>query len=483
MTTLIRSLLLCVTVLCTGGCPDTADSASGQCNSNGDCQEGQYCDPRGYCNFDCKSDADCLTGTCNSLGKCIGGGTDGGVRDVGQNIDSAEGDAGGNACVPFSGTIGKTCKANSDCGEGNLCLLVSTSTAICTTNCTPDDPATLRDEDSCPEKSRNRCGKVALKGGKTMNLCFRVCRPFIGCNECAPGIACDPIGAAVVGILGKAVCLYPGCTKNADCHVTTGTSCNTASNNCPKGQRCLPYVAGFSDGICVKDGACDTKSALCDKHNLGKATAKVGDPCKGDTDCGGKMKCYHEFDDAKYYKASGASCTSYKECCSRKCESGTCSSGDCTLKYRNGYCSIKGCRYAKTLTIRACPAGSLCNSTYTSGFCQRSCSLEKAGDCRNHAKDRFGDYECRAWNNLKLSTGPAAPGPVCDFNWGARCSLFKSSLLDCSLLGNTKNTTHMACRDLKNNKLSNSKDPMGFCLDDTASGPVLLSPDGGTAAN
>ena len=52
-------------------------------------------------------------------------------------------------------------------------------------------------------------------------------------------------------------------------------------------------------GICVKPGKCDLTSNLCAPHSLGKPTAKIGDPCKDDTECAGNMVCLGT--DGNYY--------------------------------------------------------------------------------------------------------------------------------------------------------------------------------------
>ncbi len=120
-----------------------------------------------------------------------------------------------------------------------------------------------------------------------------------------------------------------------------------------------------------------------------------------------------EIDHAKLgYKKTGEACTTDGECCSQDCGSaGKCSPGSlCTVQAHNGYCTISGCALAKTLTIKACPAGSECNSLWTGGgYCQRSCSLADptpSSSCRGHGADLLGDYECRAWNNYTTAAGP-----------------------------------------------------------------------------
>ena len=391
----------------------------------------------------------------------------------------------GPLCKTLSGTIGAPCTSHADCGKNYLCLGVSSTKGICTKSCTPDDFKTpLVSEDDCPNLQANRCGRIPLSGGSIANLCLRKCNPRIGCSECSPGIACHPQSGAEVGLYGLAVCLYTGCTQNSACPVTTGQKCDTSKKNCPAGQACYSTGTGPTNGMCTKPGVCDKASGLCDTHSLGNSSAKVGDPCKGDTDCGGNQECLYEIDQSTYKKKCGAPCNQDSQCCSGKCKFKQCTAGQCNTWFRNGYCTIVGCRLRLTLTNKACPAGSRCNIWYYGGHCQKSCDLTKAGSCRGHSKDKLGDYECRGWDNLiyTYQNQVIALGPVCDYGPGLACSYLKSSTVDCTDLGTVGNPTKMTCRDLYNTTLPNKYAPNGFCLDNTASGPTPPKPDGGAAA-
>jgi hypothetical protein len=146
------------------------------------------------------------------------------------------------------------------------------------------------------------------------------------------------------------------------------------------------------------------------------------------------------------------------------------------VDYRNGYCTIDGCAFASTLTGRACPTGSHCNLLWFGGLCQKACDLSQASDCRNIATDLYGDYECRAWNYLTIGGVMVSAGPVCDFGTAVDCALFAGTTLDCSNLGDSFNTTNMACRGLDSSIKTNKHDPTGFCLDTTTSGPQFRNP-------
>jgi hypothetical protein len=74
------------------GEPDAGGGGGGECQGNGDCQAGEYCDTAaGVCTFDCREDGDCGAGNrCNSLGMCV----------------AAEGDGGGCGCRAGAAGVG-----------------------------------------------------------------------------------------------------------------------------------------------------------------------------------------------------------------------------------------------------------------------------------------------------------------------------------------------------------------------------------------
>ncbi|MCK5797990.1 MAG: hypothetical protein KAI47_12430, partial [Deltaproteobacteria bacterium] len=372
--------------------------------------------------------------------------------------------------------LGKTCtKEGQECGDGTngmTCLLTSdTQGGVCGCQCTPDDANTkLVNEDTCPDLSANACGSVELQDGSTLNLCFHKCAPKLGSNDCNAPLVCEPRSGVSVGLFDTAVCAFHGCAADTDCPVITSKTCKTdGSVACDTGDKCLPLEEGGADGLCTKPGKCDTASGLCAPRTANMlATAKVGDVCKDDTECAGNMKCEREMDMATIQKAGGEACTAASDCCSGSCNAGTCKPGTCTLHARNGYCYVAGCAFS-SFTAYQCPTGSICNTLYSGGLCMKSCELAKAESCRGNATDKLGDYECRAWNNISLGGVAAAAAPVCEFADNFACDVFAT--LDCPAFGEQGNPTNMVCRDIKTGaKLTNGKDPMGFCLDDTASG-------------
>ncbi len=387
----------------------------------------------------------------------------------GPKTDAPKTDAPKTDAPPACGaSIGAPCtQSGGQCGAGT-CVLTSATAGFCTCPCAPDDPQTpLVNEDSCPNLAQNVCGSVVYSNGQQQNICLRTCQPKLGASDCGAPLACEPSSGWQFGLYSKAVCAFSGCKGNADCPVLTATVCSVVAANCATGT-CLSF-AGGDEGRCALPGSCDLTSGLCAPHSLGNAAAKVGDPCKADTDCAGNMICQLEFDKAKYQKKGGVACSSGDECCSGACNN-TCTAAPCPLLYRNGYCTVPGCAHA-SLTAYACPAGSACNRLYAGGQCQRTCKLDTASDCRGVTGDYLGDYECRSWDGLIMDGQQIASAPVCDYGPMLPCSTLASSGVSCSDLGNyPTNNTKMSCRTLDNKTTSSLYDPQGYCLDDTSSG-------------
>jgi MYXO-CTERM domain-containing protein len=84
------------------GGPDAG--AGEQCNGNGDCEIGEFCDQVVHaCTFDCRHDSDCPgSAECNSLGQCVGA-TDG---EGGGCCSTGDGGASGNGAVAALGLAG-----------------------------------------------------------------------------------------------------------------------------------------------------------------------------------------------------------------------------------------------------------------------------------------------------------------------------------------------------------------------------------------
>lgn len=379
----------------------------------------------------------------------------------------------------YKGKIGRRCLNSKDCAGGQYCLgNAPGGGGICTVHCTPDNPATpLTNEDNCPGQPTHSCHKLALAGGGVAFGCARTCNPAIT-NDCDTGVSCRKTGGGTLPWSAKHYCLYglPACAKNSDCRVTTGQKCLVATANCPIGQVCLPHTPGSANGLCYIPGSCDAKCGFCAPRPAGKPAARVGDPCLGDTDCAGAldMTCLHEVGQTKDLGMvpAGAACKKADDCCSGKCLMGKCAVGlPCITLRRNGYCAARNCKPTMLVSLELCPAGSHCNLKIAGGVCLKSCDLQKAGTCRGHAKDLYGDYECRDWSGVTKGGAPLAAGPTCDFGHDTRCDYFLGTAQDCTVLGGAANPTKMACRDQAGKVLTFKYDPLGLCLDNTPPAP------------
>ncbi len=352
--------------------------------------------------------------------------------------------AAGKLCTP-----GKT-----SCCSGTACVMLKSGLHLCLRKCLPDNYSTpLLNEDTCPTASttgKQFCADISPPAQQ--HYCLHTCAPALGKNDCAPGLACQPRSAGLAWQVFKAVCMYAPCKGVADCPVYLSKTCTTAGSvgqcsnaGLPAGAKCTAPPPGAAAGAplrCAVPGVCDTKSGLCAPHKLGNPKAKVGDACNDDRHCGGQMRC-----EMQHTSASGL------------------------VHARNGYCLIEGCTFAKTLPSRACPTGSTCKSLTQGGTCFLTCSLNNAQDCRGNAKDKLGDYECRAWNNLSVGGNPIVSKSVCEPGDRMKCDMLQTSKLDCSSVGLQSNPTKMSCRHPTTGKtLANKYDPSGYCLDDSASG-------------
>ena len=333
-------------------------------------------------------------------------------------------------------TVGRACTpGGNECGQGRTCLFVTNKkVGVCAEKCSLNSPLIGPE---CPPNTK--CGSAPGGGSSNTGWCYRICTVAPGQNSCPAGVACH--FGYTVGLVARGACLGPpGCARDSDCPVRTSTACGASGGKpCPTGQFCHPVSSATGTaGHCASPGKCDIMSGHCMGHTLGKASAKVGDPCADDTACGAEMTCLME------------------------------TTGTVTL-HRNGYCTMAGCSHT-AWTARKCPTGSACNRYYSGGRCQLTCDLKVAAQCRGQAKDLYGDYECRAWDMLSFGGYiKISDAPVCDSGPAMPCDLLASSKLDCSSVGLKNNPTNMSCRGLDGTKLARGS-ATGYCLDDTASG-------------
>ena len=62
---------------------------------------------------------------------------------------------------------------------------------ICTVACTPDNPQTATNEDTCPDPAQQVCGQIPLSSGGTGQFCLRQCQPTLGSTSCDPDNPCS----------------------------------------------------------------------------------------------------------------------------------------------------------------------------------------------------------------------------------------------------------------------------------------------------
>jgi hypothetical protein len=334
--------------------------------------------------------------------------------------------------------MGEGCVGNSDCKkESPICLVLDPArpVRICTRTCVLDNPKTPGNEDTCPPGFI--CG--AFKVGATYEkYCLKKCAPSLTQNPCPPSSnqTCHPLSAKTTAVIDQAACLNPACRNDRDCPVYADKPC-TLDTDCAT----LGATAFCSDHECALPGKC-APSGLCGPHTQGKATAKVGDPCKNDLDCPGNGGCLQEV--ASAYGATKP-------------------------YYRNGYCTVSYCVFSKDLPEHACPQGSACNRLFNGGLCMKTCKLTAAQDCRGNTADKGGDYECYALQKVAIGSTPVAPEPICAAALTVPCDTMNAG---CAQVGDTGNPTNMSCRDpITNAAKTDAQDPTGVCLDDTASGP------------
>jgi hypothetical protein len=329
-------------------------------------------------------------------------------------------------------TIGSLCTHDFQCCGQLICAPIASDLSICSTRCTPDNPDTpLVNEDSCQRP--HQCISAESAGSPNDFYCAMPCKPSLRANECEPGVACHPETVQQGPSYDVAYCARSACRSDQDCPVFIGAPCG-GGQACPKGAFCVP-PGPRSIGGCALPGNCDRRSGLCGPQLLGSPRARIGDPCTSDIDCGPSMKC------------------------------------ELTLA-PNGYCYSDGCQFSASLPHTRCPAGSSCNRIFAGGFCMRTCKVESPNDCRAHARDRYGDYECYDWSKLTFGNGrPIADAPTCDF-LAFGCEIFPKGVgFGCEVLGLfPNNRTDMRCRDPRTRKVLPEGSPAGRCLDSCQAG-------------
>ena len=344
--------------------------------------------------------------------------------------------------IEKTGNMGEGCTKVADCtGKPATCLTISKTkkTSVCSATCTPDDSKTpLVNEDSCPKNFT--CARILMSDQTYKNFCLKECVPSETKNPCpkSSNTSCRPYSSRMV-LPGNAVCFYAHCTVDKDCPVRGDKDCTGDGDCASVGTGAFCYSKK-----CALPGKCLTAAGICGKHTVGKAAAKVGDPCKSDLDCNGLGYCMLET--STYTGAIG-------------------------VAYRNGYCAQKDCMFSKSMPSFACPTGSHCNQRYYGGFCFKACKQSDAKGCRGYAKDKGGDYECYDWSGWTTAGVKIAAGPTCQTAAPRTCDTINSTAGCKSLCTDSKNPTKMECRDRYTGVILTDKaSKKGVCLDTTTSG-------------
>jgi len=359
------------------------------------------------------------------------------LPDVRRDSQALEG---GADATPLEHNIGVGCSESSEClSDSPVCIMWDTTEkrGICSMECTPDNPSTpFAVEDNCP--SGFVCGEFSYSTD-TYYYCLKTCTPSIEENPCpeSSGQTCSPASSAFVS-MGETVCWYGACKSHRDCPVFSAIECTEDA-------RCTEELGSESfclSGYCAFAGNC-TPGGICGAHSHGRAEAKIGDPCASDLDCTNQGFCFGEADG-----------------------------------YPNGYCASGYCDTG--LAGFECPAEATCHRLFYGGVCHKRCDQAVAGDCRGVDADKGGDYECYAWDNLTIADRPISEAAICTVVANESCDGLGGDL-DCTVLGSAGSLTNMVCRDrLSGEVLDDSKDPLGYCLDDSASGDFPVDVDAGT---
>ena len=364
-----------------------------------------------------------------------------------------------------------TCAVNADCGECEVCDLVS---GYCGPGCQSDaDCDPTRDGAAGDAQENTFCVDCE---------CVFACDPVRFCNadaDCLPDEYCGPrehrVASDPEGIAGAYMCLS-GCRNDDSCE-NEGETCDFESRLCvtlcEQDSDCLEDEACNDDGrcstvgaVCFADGDCDpgeyckdgrcTGGCATDDHcvrECGKLQSCI-DSCPPDPTCTCEGDgCYNENwrdlcprdpaciaacpEDGECLRQQGSTCVDNR--CERTCtdsaeclDDEVCSEGICMVRLTEGearaddrlgcqcgdVCNRYGtCEVAICTADEQCPSCSICED----GVCIPGCSDENPcpdGGCCNPdgrcSRACTQDYQCAdlPGNQLCLETGCC--GLICD---------------------------------------------------------------------
>ena len=338
----------CTTDKCTGGAPSNTPGPTGA-----DCGMGQKCNAAGQCG--CSTDLQCIAPdtcgggspgtaftcgctkkTCATLGATCGQVTDGcyatqNCNNAIKNGAETDVDCGGGGGCATPCSMGKVCKADTDCGSGHcvdgVCCTSTCAGACMACNlagslgtCTnvaagASDPVTCVAPSTCD--GAGTCKKVNGAACVTSAQCVSGnCADGFCCNSACAGTCmsckvtgsngtCTSVPSGQTDSFAAVTCVAPNaCNGAGGCKKTNGQTCalgtDCVSGSCADGvcctttctTACMACNLGGTSGTCsnIVAGMPDTNPAnACSGLNLcdGAGACKLapGQPCMLPTDC------------------------------------------------------------------------------------------------------------------------------------------------------------------------------------------------------
>jgi hypothetical protein len=390
-----------------GSCPVDDVSTCGQdgtCDGQGNCRKfpaGTVCNP-GTCDGASVSDVN----VCDGDGRCKSGPA---TICVPYN------------CDPSTNKCATSCKTNTDCAAGILCVNGSCGPkpggAVCTKS-SECKSGFCADGVCCNVACKGPCVSCNQEGraGTCWPLDVGASDPHGVCVAQAPATcgttgACDGLGGCT-RFAPQIVCVAPSCSGD---RLNTAGTCDGLGTCLPPGmQNCAPYRC--TNGACINKCASDNDCVAgiaCQAGSCGKKTN--GQPCTAATDCASA----HCVDGVCCDQACGGACRSCAQLASLgKCTlilaggddpRNMCATQPASTCGTDGKCDgAGGCRRWRAGTV--CAAEHCDNNVYTP---ESACS--STGACVAPMTQSCIPYACNGGKCFGVCTADAncAPGKFC----------------------------------------------------------------------
>lgn len=374
-------------------CSGSESCSAGLCESAGNPCVAQFCDEAGDACVDCLSDVDCDDGTfCNGAEACNAGLCDSGA-DPCVGLFCNEASAACADCLAASDCddsvfcngsedcVNDVCQAGSDPCPGQICDELGATCTDCMTTADCDDGAFCNgaedcvgglcqsDGDPCPGEDCDELLDVCVP-----ILCNNdgVCEGVEDCNNC-PADCATGNGA----VCGNGVCET---AAGEDC-LTCSSDCNGKQNGKPSRRFCCGD--GGTNPVACKDSRCTNSGYACSDATPALSCCGDGvcegneDSCDCETDCGAPSASENICDDGVDNDCDGAT---------------DCGDGDCTAD------SV--CQFTSSCGNGVCEPGENCAS------CRGDCKAKTGGKAASQ-------YCC----GNGVTEGPEASNPdLCDGN-------------------------------------------------------------------